>query len=332
MTALLARRLPLNIAPLEPINLLWLAFTLSVTASILPSMVGGVAAPLSSIVAVVGSAGCGWLWLFARSLFREEKQIERWNIFAMGAIIAVEGSSNLIGRHPPNGPMSEMYRILGNAEGFICIGALVLVFAEVFSGYNTGLQKQERRFRQRFSLTFGTMIALTLLWVLNADENSLGGQWRETVLISSALVGIIGTRLCISFRKLNPLSSSRAPKYAARHAGDDVLAQRIIQFLKQDRKFATPELKVADLAALLGEHEYKVTQCITGSLGYRNFNHLINSCRIDSAKEALANPGNKDRLILSVAFDCGFNSIGPFNRAFKRQVGMTPREYRAAVE
>lgn len=173
------------------------------------------------------------------------------------------------------------------------------------------------------------MIALTLLWVLNAEENSLGGQWREPVLISSALAGIALTRLCISFRRQNPLSPARKPTCANRFDGDTVLAKRIIHTLKQDMKFATPELKVADLADLLGEQEYKVTQCITGSLGYRNFNHLINSHRIDSAKQALANPDNRERPILSVAFDCGFNSIGPFNRAFKRQVGMTPREYRA---
>jgi AraC-like DNA-binding protein len=332
MTALLARRLPLNIAPIEPINLIWLAFTLSVTASMLPMLTGGVVVPFSFIFAVVGSAGCGWLWLFARSLFRKEKPIERWNIYAVAAIVVIEGTSNLVGAYPANGSKAEMYRILGNAESFICIGALAMVFAEVFSGYGSGLSKQEQRFRRLFVLVLGVMIALSLLWVLNANANSLGGQLKEPVLITTALLGVLGTRLCISFRKLNPLQSSKRTKFTTKVADDDVLANRIIQTLEQDKNFATPELKVADLAELLGEHEYKVTQCITGSLGYRNFNHLINSHRIDSAKEALACPGSKRRPILSVAFDCGFNSIGPFNRAFKRQVGMTPREYRAAVE
>lgn len=332
MTALLARHMPPNIVPIEPINLIWLGFTLSVVASIGPMATGSVAAPLSDILAVIGSGGCGWLWLLSRSLFRSEKPIQRWNIYALVAIIAIEGSSRLAHSHPQTGPIAEFYRILGNTEGFICIGALVMVFAEALAGYGSSLPKQERRFRQLFVLTFGTMIALTLLWVLNASENSLGGQWREPVLVSTALLAIVGTRLGISFRKLNPLSSSRKAKCTASSANDSILAKRIIQTLQEDRKFATPELKVADLADLLGEQEYKVTQCITGSLGYRNFNHMINSHRIDSAKEALASPENKGRPILLVAFDCGFNSIGPFNRAFKRQVGMTPREYRAALE
>ncbi|WP_163537527.1 AraC family transcriptional regulator [Gracilibacillus sp. YIM 98692] len=33
--------------------------------------------------------------------------------------------------------------------------------------------------------------------------------------------------------------------------------------------------------------------------------------------------------IATIAFDCGFNDISHFNRIFKKQVGMTPKEYRA---
>lgn len=110
---------------------------------------------------------------------------------------------------------------------------------------------------------------------------------------------------------------------------DKVLAQRILNTIDRAQRFTTPDLKVADLAAALGEQEYKVTQNITGELGYRNFNQLINARRINYAKQLLADPQFESRPILSISFDCGFNSIGPFNRAFKQEVGMTPREFRA---
>jgi len=32
--------------------------------------------------------------------------------------------------------------------------------------------------------------------------------------------------------------------------------------------------------------------------------------------------------ILTIALDAGFQSIGPFNRAFKAHTGMTPSEFR----
>ena len=43
---------------------------------------------------------------------------------------------------------------------------------------------------------------------------------------------------------------------------------------------------------------------------------------------ALADPGQAEVPILTIALDAGFQSIGPFNRAFKAETGMTPSEFR----
>ena len=43
---------------------------------------------------------------------------------------------------------------------------------------------------------------------------------------------------------------------------------------------------------------------------------------------ALADPTQEAVPILTVALDAGFQSLGPFNRAFKAQTGMTPSEFR----
>ena len=48
----------------------------------------------------------------------------------------------------------------------------------------------------------------------------------------------------------------------------------------------------------------------------------------ERAKRLLADP-DQGQPILDVAFECGFGSVGPFNRAFRAQVGVTPREFRA---
>lgn len=334
-TALFAKRVSLKMGSVEPYEIIWWIFAASVTISMTSRFVGDVAAPLSYIMAIGAAAGCGWLWLLARTLFRAEKPIAQWNLFAIAAIVAVEAYWELVSVSASGGSVGEIRRIAANAASFICIGALVLVFVEVLSGYNAQLTKHEKRFRQAFTLVFGAMVAVSLLWALNANENSFGAQWADAVLVVCALAGVVGARMAVSFRKRHPLAQSRGRK--ASHsllpaANDKELAQRILHAIEQEHRFATQDLKIADLAAALGEQDYKVTQCISGYLGYRNFNHLINTRRINHAKQALANPHNC-RPILSIAFDCGFNSIGPFNRAFKREVGMTPREFRAeAVE
>jgi AraC-like DNA-binding protein len=33
--------------------------------------------------------------------------------------------------------------------------------------------------------------------------------------------------------------------------------------------------------------------------------------------------------VLTIALDCGFGSIGPFNRAFKARTGKTPTQFRS---
>jgi AraC-like DNA-binding protein len=42
----------------------------------------------------------------------------------------------------------------------------------------------------------------------------------------------------------------------------------------------------------------------------------------------VADPAQAEVPILTIALDAGFNSLGPFNRAFKAETGMTPREFR----
>jgi AraC-like DNA-binding protein len=47
---------------------------------------------------------------------------------------------------------------------------------------------------------------------------------------------------------------------------------------------------------------------------------------------AFADPSQADVPILTIALDAGFQSIGPFNRAFKAHTGMTPSAYRKQAE
>lgn len=52
---------------------------------------------------------------------------------------------------------------------------------------------------------------------------------------------------------------------------------------------------------------------------------FLNRVRVDRAKELLI---QKDIGIAEIAFKIGFQSLAPFNKAFKRFVGKTPKEYR----
>ncbi|MGY4303647.1 AraC-like DNA-binding protein [Bradyrhizobium sp. USDA 4369] len=74
--------------------------------------------------------------------------------------------------------------------------------------------------------------------------------------------------------------------------------------------------------------EYRLRQAINEGLSHRNFNAFLNRYRLEDAKAALSDPGQRDVPILTIAIDAGFQSIGPFNRAFKAATAMTPSEFR----
>jgi AraC-like DNA-binding protein len=87
-------------------------------------------------------------------------------------------------------------------------------------------------------------------------------------------------------------------------------------------------LTVASLAADLGMGEAALRTLINQQLGYRNFNDFLHHHRLQEAAARLA---AEDLPVLTIALDCGYGSIGPFNRAFRQRFGMTPTEYRAGM-
>ena len=60
----------------------------------------------------------------------------------------------------------------------------------------------------------------------------------------------------------------------------------------------------------------------------RNLSTFGNAYRLTDAVAALADPSQAGVPVVTIALDAGFQSLGPFNRAFKAHTGMTPTDYR----
>ena len=88
-------------------------------------------------------------------------------------------------------------------------------------------------------------------------------------------------------------------------------------------------LTIGALAEHLKLPEYRLRSLIHGDLGYRNFNTLLHQYRVEEVSEALADPARDDELVLTLALSAGYDSISPFNRAFRALKGMTPTQFRA---
>lgn len=87
-------------------------------------------------------------------------------------------------------------------------------------------------------------------------------------------------------------------------------------------------LTIRKLAENLDAPEHRLRKVINQGLGYRNFAAFVNEHRIGAACEVLADPVKADIPVITIAYEVGYASLGPFNRAFREIVGESPTEYR----
>ncbi|MES2584802.1 MAG: AraC family transcriptional regulator [Pseudomonadota bacterium] len=109
---------------------------------------------------------------------------------------------------------------------------------------------------------------------------------------------------------------------------EERLAQALQHLMTVEHAYRAEDMSLASLAARLKAPEYKLRRLINQRMGYRNFNAFINGLRLDAVQAALRDPARRDLPVLTLALDAGFQSIGPFNRAFKVATGLTPTEFR----
>lgn len=268
---------------------------------------------------MIGASACGWAWLIARALFDPATRDAWWPRIVV-FIVSVAGALATLPL-PEGGPAVE---VAGNVYALSGSAVLLLTFVEPFHRWRRDLPMAEKQFRCVFTAIYALLVAASIL----APEGSAEDARRLDLLNTAcAVVGLIAGGLAIGFRRRRPLVSPVAARRSATPE-DRVLADRILRLLDEETLYAEPNLKVADVAARLGRPEYRVSQAITLGLGFDNFNRLINHHRIERAKRLLGDP---KRQVLQVAFDCGFGSLGPFNRAFKAETGTTPRAWRKAA-
>jgi len=114
--------------------------------------------------------------------------------------------------------------------------------------------------------------------------------------------------------------SSLTPENAA------LYRTRLLELMELKRPYLDPEITLPKLALALEIPVAHLSRVINEHLG-RNFFEFINHYRVEEAKRRMTGPGAGDKLI-TVALDCGFNSLATFNRVFKELAGRTPSEYR----
>ena len=269
----------------------------------------------------------GLFMVLCHSLFREGRRLPRW---LLGAFVVQclleEPVPLLLGSH------AAQYDLLKVVPAslqllFVCFGMYWTL-----SGWRADLVEDRRRLRKIFIAIVGTFVFAMIL------GERLLIPWQSAALfdlhITLSMVGALlsSVMLWIMFRPdaaayLDPFRSEGG--VAVERPPDDSDLESLRRVLDVERVYHDSELTVASLAARVAIPEYRLRRVIHERLQYRNFNALLHRYRIEEACVLLADAEQRHLPILTIALTVGYNSINPFNRAFRELKGMTPSEFRA---
>ncbi|OYX97773.1 MAG: hypothetical protein B7Y76_07895, partial [Sphingobacteriia bacterium 35-40-5] len=102
----------------------------------------------------------------------------------------------------------------------------------------------------------------------------------------------------------------------------DKIQEMVVAF----KMYEEPELSLTDLANKLRTNPSLLSRAINKGFGM-NFNDFVNYYRVQAFMEKLKMGEQKSQTLLSIAYDCGFNSKATFNRAFKKATGTSPKTW-----
>ncbi len=274
----------------------------------------------------------GFFFLMSRGIFSDRFRFRPWHA-GMLFFLVLLGSWHRYGTDISAGlfgsnALAELPLVTHQMFSLgITVSALLLAWQEKAGD----LIETRRRFRDVFIGVSGVYILIVL-----AGEMLLRNQSASSSLeiINVAAILFLAFIFAVAMTQLKPvfepnLSTLGRPEQSpAADPEAETLKTALKESMEEGAVYRQEGLTIAKLATELGTQEYLLRRLINGTLGFRNFNEFLNAYRIKEVRKHLSDPEFARIPILTIAMDCGYSSLGPFNRAFKEITGQTPKSYR----
>jgi AraC-like DNA-binding protein len=284
---------------------------------------------LMPLVWALSVGGAGFLWAFVSELFEDRANLDLRRFLPAAALFGI-GLGTVFAPQPQS--FMFAHKLM---SGALTIHALAVVVA----GWRSDLVESRRRLR-------GPILALALVYAFGAISVEAGelvaGSARALSPLAAGALMLLGLLSLSAFGQADPSLFGAATRPAAARARDnetegaepslssddrDTIA-KLEALMREERPYREGGLTIASLALRVKVPEHRLRRLINQGLGYRNFNDFLNGWRLAEVEVALADPAQAQVPVATMAFDAGFGSLGPFNRAFKARTGLTPTAYR----
>jgi AraC-like DNA-binding protein len=271
-------------------------------------------------------------WLFTRALFDDAFKLRAWHGLVWAAVAAFS-FVNCLWIAPASGGNLRLSII---AINLIALGFIALAVIQTVSSWSADLVERRRRVRVFIvgaSALYGGINAVLQILLPSGTAREIASTVNSAVL-AGVVAAISYAMMRIDGADLFPAAVEVAPvvvvpgQAAAEAANDQKLVDALMRLMGDERIYRHDNITIGTLATKLSIPEYRLRRLINQRLGYRNFNVFLNNHRIEEAKAALSDPTQAEVPVITIAMDAGFQSLGPFNRAFKATTGVTPTEYR----
>jgi AraC-like DNA-binding protein len=259
-------------------------------------------------------------WALASAFFGDEAE-PSWPPVAVWLALVALGFWAVYGAEGPR-PYLAM-----NLLSLIC---LLLGLWPTVTGRADDLVEARRRLRLAIvggvGLSVGVVILSSTALRGGADHPAFGLINALGALVLS--LAFAGALLSFATDALFEPPNARRREASTDDRRDAALLAALRHEMQDNRAYREAALSIGVLAGRLGTTERSLRQLINQRLGHRNFSAFVNGYRLDEAMTWLSDAGEAETPILTVALDAGFQSVGPFNRAFKARTGLTPSAFR----
>jgi AraC-like DNA-binding protein len=309
---------------------LGLVFYLCAIAHVLDNVKGlrTMGGPDTGLIGIAQNSTTVLLWAFMLSVFDDAKD-RFWLRLIPVAIVTVLNWVALIWF----GLFARFYWIFYH---FVSISLMAHLLVVMVRGLGNDLVEARRQLRAPLLFVVAGYIGFTA-WA-NFTMSLCCSDDNFWLVFQAAYLAIMAVGSTIAFlnagpvfwgNSLNELNSETVGAPQEVDGVERALLARLQNAMATQEVWKTEGLSIGTLANDLSVPEYRLRRLINERLGYKNFADYINSHRVAAAKTVLSDPERATLSVSQIAFDLGYASLGPFNRAFKQDTQVSPSEWRA---
>ena len=221
---------------------------------------------------------------------------------------------------------NQIESLLNVISEIVSIGFVLASLYVALKTRQGDLIESRLRFRNIFIIITAVLIGLTL--IVEATTFAEQSKIPLQILQRTSILALTAYFLFSNFDFRSGFFFSETPKPKTIVSQDSALEDKLMTLLSEKKVYRTEGLTIKELSDSMQVQEHRLRRLINGQLGFKNFNDFLNQYRVNEACEILTDTSQNQKTILEIAYALGYQSIGPFNKAFKEQKNTTPTAFR----